>query len=234
MHLIDEIHTNTPFYGSRRITETLKRKGYHVNIKRVKGLMRHMGITAIYPKPNTSKGCSAHKVYPYLLKGMTISSSNQVWCSDITYIRLRSGFMYLVAVMDWYSRYVLSWELSNTLDTYFCISALTGALDRKLLPFIFNTDQGSQFTSRDFTCLLIDKGVKVSMDSKGRAYDNIFIERLWRSLKYEDIYIKSYESVSDLRIGLREYFDFYNNKRYHQALGYKTPSEVYFLSRGGD
>lgn len=227
MNCIDELFTECPFYGSRRILEGLRRKGFSIGRERVQSLMRRMGLVAIYPKPNLSKKHPEHKVYPYLLTNVNIVRSNQVWSSDITYIRLRSGFLYLVAVMDWFSRYVLSWRLSNCLDVSFCLEALEEALE-KGCPDIFNTDQGSQFTSNDFTKILLSKGIKISMDSKGRAFDNIFNERLWRSVKYEDVYIKDYQSYREARAGLGNYFYLYNNRRYHQSLNYKTPYEVHY------
>jgi putative transposase len=224
---IDKIYTESPFYGVRRITEELRRQGSIYNHKRIYRLMQVMGIEALMPKKNLSKGRKDHLVYPYLLKNVKITVSNQVWSSDITYLPIYKGFSYLVAVIDWFSRYVLSWELSNSLDVYFCLDALDRAL-REGKPEIFNTDQGSQFTSRYFTEKVIGNQIKMSMDSKGRALDNIFIERFWRSLKYEDIYLKDYRSIPELREGLKNYFDFYNNRRVHQALNYKTPAEVYF------
>lgn len=230
MNEIDKIYTDYPFYGSPRITETLKRIGYEINIKRVKRLMRNMDLMAIYPGSNTSKKNHEHQIYPYLLKDKKIIFPNQVWCADITYIRMKSGFLYLMAIMDWYSRYVISWEISNTLDTSFCITALNRAFDRGN-PDIFNTDQGSQFTSKTFTEILLNKRVNISMDSSGRVFDNIFIERLWRSVKYENIYIMDYETVLSLKDGLKTYFKFYNTERLHQSLNYKTPSEIYFLNR---
>ncbi len=227
MNRIDEIYTKWPFFGSPRITAQLKREGHDVNIKRVKRLMRLMNIIAIYPKPKTSPKNHEHKVYPYLLANVTIARPNFVWSTDITYVRLGRGFVYLVAVIDWYSRYVLSWELSNTLETEFCVTALQSALSISC-PTIFNTDQGSQFTSQDFVSVLQNLGIQVSMDSRGRALDNIFVERLWRSVKYEDVYIRHYELVRDAYQGLSRYFKFYNEERPHQALNYLTPSEVYF------
>jgi len=226
MRLIDRQYMETPFYGIRRMTAWLNREGYGVNHKRIARLMRIMGIEAIYPKPKLSVGNSEHKIYPYLLRGVEIVEPNQVWSTDITYIPMQRGFVYLVAVMDWYSRYVLSWEVSVTMDVHFCISALERAL-RKGRPEIFNTDQGSQFTSPQFTGILIDGGIRISMDGKGRAFDNIFIERLWRSVKYENVYIHDYRSVPECIDGLSDYFDLYNNRKPHQALGYKTPREVY-------
>lgn len=226
MKLIDEQYTRTPFYGSLKMTAWLKRQGYKVNRKRIVRLMRKMDIQAIYQKPRLSIPDTGHRIYQYLLKGMKITYPDQVWCADITYIRLKTGFVYLVAIMDWYSRYVISWELSNTLDACFCVMALEKALMNKK-PEIFNTDQGAQFTGKDFIDILKKNHLTISMDGKGRAIDNIFIERLWRSLKYEEVYLNDYESVSDAVAGIGNYFDFYNNERPHQALGYKTPSEVY-------
>lgn len=224
--LIDEQYLRTPFYGSRRMAVYLSSVGHTVNRKRVQRLMREMGIQALYPQPRTTLRSKQHKVYPYLLRDLSITGPNQAWCSDITYVPMLRGYMYLVAVMDWYSRYVLSWRLSNTLDTTFCVGALADAL--KLgVPTIFNTDQGSQFTSREFTGMLEASAIQISMDGRGRALDNIFIERLWRSVKYEDIYLKCYETTSELSSGLAEYFVFYNTERFHQSLGYRTPSAVY-------
>lgn len=227
MELIDQQYLATPFYGSRRMREVLKGKGYNVNRKRVQRLMRQMGLEAIYPKPRTSCASPEHKVYPYLLRNLKIEYANQVWCADITYIPLSRGFMYLVAIMDWFSRYVLSWELSNTLDTSFCLSALEEAL-LQAKPTIFNTDQGSQFTSEGFTQRLAQAEIDISMDGRGRYLDNIFIERLWRSVKYENIYIYRYESVPELESGLRRYFQFYNLRRPHQSFDYQTPAQIYF------
>lgn len=227
MNRIDAIYTDKPYYGSPRITAQLIREGYFVNIKRIKRLMQLMGIEAIYPKKNLSKGNKVHKKYPYLLKGVDIISPNQVWSTDITYIRIKHGFLYLVAVMDWFSRYVLSWELSNTIDTYFCVKALKDAFVKYGIPVVFNTDQGSQFSSDEFIGQLNNKNIAISMTSTGRALDNIFIERLWRSLKYEDIYIKNYETGIELYDGLKNYFNVYNTERLHQSLEYKTPFEVY-------
>jgi putative transposase len=229
MHRIDEIFTESPFFGSRRILEGLRREGFCIGREKVQSLMRKMGLIAIYPKPNLSKRHPEHKKYPYLLADAKITHPKQVWSSDITYIRLRPGFLYLVAVMDWYSRYVLSWRLSNSLDVSFCLEALEEALEQGC-PDIFNTDQGSQFTSNDFTGILLGKGSRISMDGRGRAFDNIFTERLWRSVKYEEVYIKDYKAYRDAREGLSNYFAFYNNRRYHQALGYKTPYEVHYKS----
>lgn len=227
MHRVDEIFTEHPFYGSRRIQETLRREGVCVGRERVQWCMREMGLRAIYPKSNQSKRHPGHKIYPYLLRGKEITHPNQVWATDITYLRLRRGFVYLVAVIDWYSRYVLSWRISNAMEVSFCREALEEALE-KGSPEIFNSDQGSQFTSEDFTEILLSKEIAISMDGRGRAFDNIFTERLWRSVKYEDVYIKDYEVCRDAREGLSEYFLFYNNRRYHQSLKYKTPYEVHF------
>lgn len=226
MRLIDEQYTKTPFYGSRRMTEELKDKGHEVNRKKIQRLMRLMGIEAIYPKPNTSKPAPENKVYPYLLKGLAINRPQQVFAADITYIRMQRGFLYLVAIMDWYSRYVLSWRLSNSLDADFCTEALEEALSRGQ-PEIFNTDQGSQFTSNEFTGLLLANQIQISMDGRGRCMDNIFVERLWRSLKYEEVYLKSYETVQEAREGIGQWINFYNHERLHQALGYRTPSAIY-------
>lgn len=225
MGLLDEEHTRHPFYGVPKMTEFLKRTGYKIGPDKVRTLLRRMGLEAIYPKPKTSIPNKQHKIYPYLLKGVKITRSNQVWSTDITYIKLNEGFVYLVAIIDWYSRYVLSWQLSNSLDASFCVEALKEALNTGR-PDIFNTDQGCQFTSMAFTDVLEQNDVLISMDAKGRVFDNIFIERLWRTVKYEDIYIKGYRNISEVQLGLVEYFDFYNNERYHQSLDYKTPFEV--------
>lgn len=226
MNMIDEQYLKTPFYGSRRMRRWLNRHGYAAGREKVQRLMRKMGIEAIYPKKQTSKRNKEHAVYPYLLRGLTICRPNQVWVVDITYIRLSRGFMYLVAIMDLYSRYVLSWRLSNTLDARFCIEALEEAL-RFGRPEIFNSDQGAQFTCNEFIAVLQAHGIKISMDSRGRAMDNIFIERLWRSLKYEDIYIYNYETVPQLHKGLTKYFNLYDYERLHQSLDYKTPWEIH-------
>jgi len=231
MRLLDEKYTRTPFYGVLRMTVWLGKEGHGVNPNRVRRLMRLMGLEAIYPKPRLSQGGPGHKIYPYLLSGVPIERSNQVWSTDITYIRLRHGFVYLVAVMDWYSRYVLSWEISVTMDTAFCITALDWAL-RRGRPEIFNSDQGAQFTSHDFTKRLLDEGIRISMDGRGRVFDNIFVERLWRTVKYEDIYLKDYVDVPMLMGGLGAYFDFYNRERPHQSLGYRTPESVYYTREG--
>ena len=227
MRLLDEQYTKTPFYGWRRMTACLHRQGYAVNHKRVQRLMGTMGLYAIYPKPHTSIANKGHKVYPYLLRDLIIERSNQVWSADITYVRMCHGFMYLVAVIDWFSRYVLAWELSNTLDGRFCLNALEQALGEGC-PEIFNTDQGVQFTAEAFTNTVEQAGSRVSMDGRGRALDNVFVERLWRSLKYEDIYLKEYDTVLGLHEGLERYFNFYNHERPHQSLGYMTPAEVHY------
>jgi len=227
MRLVDEQYLKTPFYGWRRMTECLRRLGYAVNPKRIRRLMGIMGLQAIYPKRRTTVPAKDHKVYPYLLRELEVVAPNQVWCADITYVPMVQGFMYLVAVMDWFSRYVLSWELSNTLDGAFCLKALQSALCQGQ-PRIFNTDQGSQFTAEAFTNTLEKAGIRVSMDGRGRALDNVFVERLWRTVKYEDIYLKEYGSVTSLLGGLEAYFGFYKDERPHQSLGYRTPGEVHF------
>jgi putative transposase len=226
MRLIDEQYTACPFYGSRRMTEWLSERGEEVNRKRVQRLMRIMGLEAIYPKPRLSAAGKGHKIYPYLLRGVVVGRADQVWSTDITYVPLPSGFMYLAAVIDWYSRYVLAWRLSNTLDGSFCLEMLEEAL-RSVKPEVFNTDQGVQFTAASFTGRLEAAGVAVSMDGRGRALDNVFVERLWRSVKYEDIYIRGYETVPELHRGLSRYFGFYNGERLHQSLDYRTPAAVY-------
>jgi len=225
MKLIDRQYLLTPFYGARKIAAWLKSQDYTVNRKRVRRLMRFMRLKAIYRRPRTSKPGPGHKIYPYLLGGMKITRPNQVWAVDITYIPMARGFFYLVAIIDWYSRYVLSWRLSNTLDADFCVEALEEAL-RKGRPDIFNTDQGAQFTSEAFTGLLERHGVRISMDGKGSYNDNLFIERLWRTVKYEEVYLKAYQDARDARDGLGNYFRFYNTERPHQALGYRTPARV--------
>ena len=227
MRLLDEQYLRTPFYGSRKMSIHLRKLGYTVNRKRVQRLMRHMGLQAIYPKGMTSVAHSEHKIFPYLLRGVRIVRPNQVWSSDVTYIPMSHGFMFLVAVLDWYSRYVLDWRLSNTFDTQFCLEALEASLGQAT-PEIFNTDQGAQFTAKDFVDRLLDAKVRVSMDGRGRALDNVFVERLWRSVKYEDIYPRDYSTVLTLKAGLTAYFEFYNHQRFHQALNYKTPAQVYF------
>jgi len=226
MKLIDRQYLATPFYGARKVAAWLKSKGYTVNRKRARHLMQIMGLRAIYRRPRTSKPAPGHKIYPYLLNGLQITRPNQVWAADITYIPMARGFLYLVAIIDVYSRYVLSWRLSNTLDAGFCVDALEEAL-KKGKPEIFNTDQGSQFTGDAFTGLLQQHGVRISMDGKGSYNDNLFIERLWRSAKYEEVYLKAYQDGREARIGLGNYFRFYNTERPHQALGYRTPAEVF-------
>jgi len=227
MRRIDEIHLKLPFYGSRRIRDWLQDQGYEVNRKKVQRLMRQMGIAALHPKRNSSKPGKGHKIYPYRLKGLRIDRADQVWCADICYIPMARGFLYLVAIMDWHSRKVLSWRMSNTLDPDFCVEALEEALERYGTPEIFNTDQGSQFTSEAFTGVLKTSGITISMDGKGRWIDNVFIERLWRSLKYEEVYLKAYESPEEARRSIGAYFKFYNQERRHQALARCTPDEVY-------
>jgi len=225
--LIDQEYTRRPFYGSRRIQVHLSNVLQQpINRKRVQRLMRVMGIYGIAPGPNTSKPHPEHKVYPYLLRGLRVTRPNQVWSTDITFIPMNQGFMYLVAIIDWYSRYVLSWRLSNTMDTEFCLQALEDAL-QIATPEIFNTDQGSQFTSLSFTSRLEKENIQISMDGRGRALDNVFIERLWRSVKYENIYLNDYFNVINLRQGLINYFEFYNNQRYHEALEYQSPCHFY-------
>ena len=226
MRLIDEQYTRTPFYGVRKMIWWLGEQGYAVNPKRVRRLMRQMGLEAIYRKPRLSKPATGHRIYPYLLRGMKIDRPNRVWTSDITYIRLRQGFIYLVAVMDWFSRYVLAWEVSVSLETSFCVAALEWALEHGR-PDIFNTDQGAQFTSEDFTERLATRGIDISMDGRGRVIDNIFIERLWRTVKYEEIYLKDYVNVQEALTNLKRYFAFYNYERPHQALDYRTPAMVH-------
>jgi putative transposase len=228
MRLIDEQHLEHPHVGRKGMTLWLNLQGYNVNIKRVRRLMNLMDLDAIYPRPRTTIRDQAHAVFPYLLRGVTINRINQVWSSDITYIPIESGYMYLTAVIDWYSRHVLSWCLSNSLDSSFCIEALEDALATSgCQPEIFNTDQGVQFTSRNFVGVLKSRGIAISMDGKGRAIDNVYIERLWRSLKYEDIYLKAYETVADLFKGLTRYIEYYSRRRPHQSLGGKTPHSVY-------
>jgi putative transposase len=227
MRRIDELYTASPFYGSRRMAAVLRRESWLVNRKRVQRLMRAMGLEAIFQKPNTSQGHPAHEVYPYLLRGLTIARPNQVWCADITYIPMSKGFVYLVAVMDWFSRRVLTWRLSIAMEASFCVEALRDALNRHGRPDIFNTDQGAQFTSADFLDELRIRGVRISMDGRGRFLDNIFIERLWRSLKYEEVFIKAYGSVAEARLGIGGWLAFYNEERPHQALEYRTPRAVF-------
>ena len=223
---LDEQYTRTPFYGVRRMTAQLRQDGYAVNPKRVRRLRRLLGLEALYPKPRTSLPAPGHRIYPYLLRGVPITHVDHVWSSDVTYIRLAQGWVYLVAVLDWYSRYVLAWEVSNSLESAFCVAALDRAL-HQARPTIFNTDQGSQFTSQEFTGRLRHADVQISMDGRGRALDNVFVERLWRSVKYEEVYLKSYETVPVAIRSLEAYFRFYNEERLHQALGYRTPATVY-------
>jgi putative transposase len=227
MRRIDEIFTSWPFLGSRRLARMLREEGHPINRKRVQRLMRQMGIAALGPKPRTTKPAPGHKVYPYLLRGMTIDRPNQVWAADITYIPIGRGFLYLVAIMDWASRAVLAWRLSNTMDSSFCVEALEEALARFGTPEIFNTDQGSQFTSTAFTGVLLGAGVRISMDGRGRWMDNVFIERLWRSLKYEDIYLKGYADGHEAKAGIAAWVAFYNGRRPHMALGHRTPMVVW-------
>ena len=226
MRLLDTQYTATPFYGSRRMTAWLRSQGYAVNRKRVTRLMQQMGLEALYTKPQLSQAAEGHAIYPYLLRGVKIERVNHVWSTDITFIRLQQGFIYLVAVIDWFSRYVLSWAVSITLDGSFCLEALENAL-RGGRPEIFNTDQGAQFTSRAFTERLRRGGIQISMDGRGRALDNVFVERLWRTVKYEEVYLREYSTVREAQQGLRRYFGFYNDERLHQALGYRTPTAVY-------
>lgn len=228
MRLIDECHLRHPYYGSRRIRDWLDDRGQIVNRKRIQRLMRRMGLTALYPKRNTSRRNQAHRVYPYLLRNLVIDRPNQVWAADVTYIPMAKGFLYLVAIIDWYSRKVLSWRLSNTMDADFCVEALQEALSRHGQPEIFNSDQGSQFTSEAFTAVLRECGVKISMDGKGRWVDNVFVERLWRSLKYEEVYLKAYNTVAEARHSIGRYMTFFNSERRHQSLGRRTPETVYF------
>ena len=227
MREIDETYLAHPFFGSRQMTRWLRRQGHRVNRKRVQRLMRLMGLEAIYQKPNLSRANAAHRVYPYLLRRLVVDRPNQVWAMDITYVPIQGGYIYLCAVIDWYSRYVLAWELSNTLDANFCVAAVERALARHGPPEIFNTDQGCQFTSAEFTGPLLALGIKLSMDGKGRCLDNVFVERLWRSVKYEEIYLKSYSSLVDARAQLTKYFRFYDERRPHSAFGHATPGEIY-------
>jgi putative transposase len=227
MRLLDQQYTRTPFYGVRRMTFWLAKQGYGVNVKRVRRLLRQMGLEAIYPKPRLTQPGAGHRIYPYRLRGLKIDRPNQVWGSDITYIRLRQGFIYLVAILDWFSRYVLAWEVSVSLESAFCLAALEWAL-KTGSPGIFNTDQGAQFTSEEFTKRLEERGITISMEGRGRAMDNIFVERLWRSVKYEEVYLHDYEQVGEAVKNLGHYFSFYNQERPHQALGYQTPAAMYF------
>ncbi len=227
MRRIDELFTAWPFLGSRRMTAMLRAEGERINRKRVQRLMRKMGIAALGPKPNTTKPAPGHKIFPYLLRNLKIERPNHVWSTDITYIPIGRGFLYLVAIIDWASRAVLSWRLSNTMDVSFCLAALEDALAKHGHPEIFNTDQGSQFTSAAFTGALTAAGIKISMDGRGRWMDNVFIERLWRSLKHEDVYLKGYADGHEAKIGIASWMEFYNRRRLHQALGYRTPMEVW-------
>mgnify|MGYP001099302524 FL=1 len=233
MNRIDQVYTQQPCYGARRIREVLRRDGAAVNRKRVQRLMRRMGIEGVRPGRRTTRPAPGHRLYPYLLRGVTVDRPDQVWSADITYVRVGAGFAYLCAVMDWYSRRVLSWELSNTPDSSFCVEALRAALQQGR-PEIFNTDQGSQFTSESFTGLLREAGVRISMDGRGRALDNVFVERLWRSVKHEDVYLHGYETVPELYRGLIRYFRHYNEERPHQGLGYRTPAEAHRDRPRGD
>ena len=226
MRLIDEQYLHTPFYGVPKMTAWLRRQGHLVNPKRIRRLMRLMGLEALYPRRNLSKACPEHKKYPYLLRDLVIDHPDQVWAADITYIRMRHGFIYLVAIMDWFSRYVTAWEISITLEAAFCVQALEKAL-RISQAEIFNIDQGAQFSSIDFLGMLEERSIRISMDGRGRVYDNIFIERLWRTVKYEEVYLHDYRSVSEARLRIDSYFQFYNTERPHEGLGYRTPYEVY-------
>jgi putative transposase len=233
IRLIDEEYTRHPFYGSRRMVIFLEKAGHHVNRKRVVRLMRLMGLAGMAPGPNTSRRHPEHRVYPYLLRGVAVVRPNQVWSTDITYLRLAHGFGYLVAIIDWYSRKALSWRISNTLEAEFCVDCLEDALRTHGKPEIFNSDQGAQFTSEAFTNVLTREGIVISMDGRGRVFDNIFVERLWRSVKHEDVYLKGYATMDELRVGLTEYFAFYNGERPHQSLGQQTPEVVYRTALGG-
>jgi len=232
MNLLDEQYTKAPFYGVLKMTESMRQKGQAVGRDHVRTLLRKMGLFAVYCKKNTSRRHPEHRIYPYLLQDVAIERPNQVWSTDITYIRLEQGFAYLTVIIDWYSRCVLSWRLSNTVGAGFCIEALEEALTKYGSPEIFNSDQGSQFTGQDFIGKLTQKNISISMDGRGRVFDNIFVERLWRSVKYENIYLYGYQNVPEAREGLQKYFEFYNRERFHQALGYKTPWQVYSVSLG--
>lgn len=227
MRVIDETYLAYPFFGSRQMTRWLRRQGHEVNRKRVQRLMRQMGLEAIYRKPNLSRAQSGHRVYPYLLRDLTVTRPNQVWATDITYVSVQGGYAYLCAVIDWHSRCVLAWELSNTLDASFCVRAVQRALAAHGTPEIFNSDQGCQFTSSEFTGLLLARGVKLSMDGKGRCLDNVFVERLWRTVKYEEVYLKSYVSLVDAHAQLDRFFRFYNERRPHSSLDGATPAEIH-------
>jgi putative transposase len=230
MHRIDRLHLKYPFAGSRMLRDLLRAEGFAVGRDHVRTLMKRMGVEALYRRPRTTKPGAGHKIYPYLLRGKTIDRANQVWATDITYIPMERGFVYLVAIMDWATRRVLSWRLSNTMTTDFCVEALEDALNRYGRPEIFNTDQGSQFTSDEFTGILKQRGIEISMDGKGAWRDNVFVERLWRSVKYENIYLYGYETMGEVREGLKEYFEFYNCKRPHDGLNRRTPDQAYFDS----
>jgi putative transposase len=227
MNLLDEQYTKTPFYGVRNMTTYLRSLGYALGKDHVRTLLRKMGLCAIFPKPNLSKPHPDNRIYPYLLRDLEVTRPNQVWCADITYIRLSWGFAYLVAVVDWYSRYVLSWRLSNTLGADFCVEALQEAVAKYGTPDVLNTDQGTQFTSEEFIGVLTSHGISISMDGRGRCLDNVFVERIWRSVKYENVYLKGYQTIPEARAGLTEYFEFYNRQRFHQGLDNKTPWQVY-------
>jgi putative transposase len=232
MRLLDEAYTQTPFYGVRRMTAWLRSEGHTVNPKRVSRLLRKMGLWAIYPGPKTSKASPEHRIYPYLLRNVPIQAVNQVWSTDITYVRMNRGYCYLVAVIDWFSRYVLSWEVATSLEASFCLEALDRALEKgSERPQVFNSDQGAQFTSLDFTGRLLSNSISISMDGRGRALDNIFVERLWRSVKQEEVYIREYQNVGEAVSGLGQYFDFYNHRRLHQSLSYRTPAAIYWQAR---
>lgn len=233
MRQIDEEYTLHPYYGSRRMRQILRNKGVKINRKRIQRLMRELGLAGMAPGPNTSKRHPEHKVYPYLLRGVKVTKPNQVWSTDITYCRLPGGFMYLTAVIDWYSRKALAWRLSNSMESSFCVDCLEEALRKYGEPEIFNSDQGSQFTSDDFIGVLEGHEISISMDGRGRALDNIFVERLWRNVKHEDLYLKGYDTPVEMKQGLTEYFRHYNTERPHQSLGYKTPNEVYESATGG-
>jgi len=227
MRRMDELHLEHPFFGSRMMAQSLRDEGQAINRKRAQRLMRLMGLESLAPKPNTSRPAPEHAVFPYLLRKLKVTRVNQVWAADITYIPMTRGFAYLVAIIDWYSRRVLSWRLANSLETSFCVEALLEALERFGQPEIFNTDQGAQFTDRAFTGILLERGVKVSMDGRGRCLDNVFVERLWRSLKYEEVYLNGYDTLVEARAGIGRYFAFFNDRRRHSALGYQTPASFY-------
>jgi len=227
MMLLDEQYTKIPFYGVRKMTNSVRKQGHMVGKDHVRTLLRDMGLTAVFPKPNLSKPHPENRIYPYLLRDLDIMHSNQVWCADITYVRLAWGFAYLVAIVAWYSRCVLSWRLSNTLEADFCVDALREAIENHGIPGVFNTDQGTQFTSQDFIDVLTSHSISISMDGRGRCLDNIFVERLWRTVKYENVYLKDYQTIPEAQAGLAEYFEFYNTERFHQSLDDKTPWQVY-------